>query len=144
MVTILDTESFNKEILKAKIDAALAANYRPFEYTNASYEAFSKALEAAKDVYNTPNATRQACAKAASDLDIAIKALTKRATFTDTDPFIFPSRMGDTKVLEAEFAILDSSNATKPDSYVRIQKAEGLSNGAKVGWFEPEKNPNSI
>lgn len=135
-VVIADTEEFTKDALKAKIDEAKNANYVENQYTYETYQAFKDAMANAQKVYNMPNVSNQKYAEAAKTLDAAMHNLTKRTTFTENDPFIMPNRMNDKKVLEAEYAILDSSNAKNPDNYVRIEKDSNASNGSKVGWFE--------
>lgn len=136
-VVITDTEEFNKDALKAKIDEVINANYDASQYTHKSYQSLQEALAYAQKVYNMPNINNQKCAEAASALDNAVHGLVKRATFTQEDPFVLPSRVNDKKVLEAEYAILDSSHAKDPNQkYVRVVEDSSASNGAKVGWFE--------
>lgn len=57
-------------------------------------------------------------------------------TFTEQDPFLMPSVVGQTNKLEAEHMVLDSTGAAA-NKYIRIQIDASASGGKKVGWFEP-------
>ena len=57
-------------------------------------------------------------------------------TFTEQDPFLMPSVVGQTNKLEAEHMVLDSSGADSGKE-IRISDDANASGGKKIGWFEP-------
>lgn len=61
----------------------------------------------------------------------------KGETYTEDDPFQFPTVTGKSRKLEGEYMILDGTEATPSTSYVRVSTDANASNGKKIGWFEP-------
>lgn len=137
-VVIADTESYSKADLEKKVEEVEKANYQETLYTTKSYQALQDALKQAKKVLKSAHPSLEDVAKASSALDVAVASLTKREVFSAEDAFVMPKIKGTKKTVEAEYFILDSSNATdKEKKYVRIQSDDKASNGKKVGWFEP-------
>lgn len=135
-ITIADTESYDRQQLLNKIEEVENAGYQESLYTTVSYQAYADALKAAKEAAKKANLSREEAAKACASLDAAVASLTKRSIFTEKDRLQLPKVKGRSTTVEAEYFVLDASKAQQGKE-VRIQLDTSASNGAKVGWFEP-------
>ena len=131
-VNILDTESMTEEQLQGLIDSV--ADWRAETYIG-DWDAFTNALSAARLLLEgDPSAEQINTAYLA--LDSAKSALTKRAQYTEGDPFVLPTKEGQIVRAEAEFFELDASGAVNPSNYIRLTKDANCSNDTCINWFE--------
>lgn len=131
-VNILDTESMTKKQLQGLIDSV--ADWRAETYIG-DWDAFTNALSAARLLLEgNPSAEQINTAYLA--LDSAKSALTKRTQYTEGDPFVLPTKEGQTVRAEAEFFELDASGAVNPSNYIRLTEDANCSNDTCINWFE--------
>lgn len=131
-VNILDTESMTVEQLQGLIDSV--ADWRAETYIG-DWDAFTNALSAARLLLEEdPSAEQINTAYLA--LDSAKSALTKRTQYTGGDPFVLPTKEGQTVRAEAEFFELDDSEAVNPSNYIRLTEDANCSNDTCINWFE--------
>lgn len=131
-VNILDTESMTKKQLQGLIDSV--ADWRAETYIG-DWDAFTNALSAARLLLEgDPSAEQINTAYLA--LDSAKSALTKRTQYTGGDPFVLPTKEGQTVRAEAEFFELDASGAVNPSNYIRLTGDANCSNDTCINWFE--------
>lgn len=133
-VTIMDSERISKEDITKLIGDT--SNLNSVHYTKDSWDSMMTAKLAAQRVVENADAGQAAIDKAYENLDKAIHDLEKRGIYTEEEPFVFPSRRGDTKLLEAEYFALDSQGAQQGKE-VRLGVGAWASNGEFIDWFDP-------
>lgn len=129
-ITILDDES--TQDLEDAI--ARANDLNDAHYMVDSWNAMLTAKAHAEDVLaNASSKTEAQIRSAASELNAAIDALVKRTGYTTDDPFIFPGRNEEPKLLEAEF--FDMHPVADDGKHVHVTDRAQASNGQEVNWF---------
>lgn len=128
----------NKTALKAVIDEA--ETKKQVDYTEDSWDAFEKALEAAKTVYNDSTATQDAVNAATDALNAAIAKLEKKPTIDSDDAIgailpLLPALGSDTQVT---FPFNDVSKADWYYNSVRSAWYNGLIDGVTANEFRPD------
>lgn len=127
-VIIKDLDTFTKADLQRLYDTY--ATYQE-ELYKSGWQAFDKARAQAKIVLEKPDAAASDYGTAYAALDIAAANLSARDLYTKEDPYIFPSELGKTKVLEAEFSSLVNSGEGEAWP-LQISSADWASNGKFV------------
>lgn len=133
-----ETSEVNKTALKNVIDGA--ETKKQDDYTEDSWDAFEKALEAAKTVYNDSAATQDAVNAATDALNAAIAKLEKKPTIDSDDPIgsilpLLPALGSDTQVT---FPFNDVSKADWYYNSVRSAWYNGLIDGVTRYEFQPD------
>ena len=128
----------NKTALKNVIDEA--ETKKQVDYTEDSWGAFEKALEAAKTVYNDSTATQDAVNAATDALNAAIAKLEKKPTIDSDDAIgallpLLPAFGSDTQVT---FPFNDVSKADWYYNSVRSAWYNGLIDGVSRYEFQPD------
>ena len=133
-----ETSEVNKTALKNVIDEA--ETKKQVDYTEDSWDAFEKALEAAKTVYNDSTATQDAVNAATDALNAAIAKLEKKPTIDSDDVIgallpLLPALDSDTQVT---FPFNDFSKADWYYNSVRSAWYNGLIDGVTANEFRPD------
>ena len=133
-----ETSEVNKTALKNVIDEA--ETKKQVDYTEDSWDAFEKALEAAKTVYNDSTATQDAVNAATDALNAAIAKLEKKPTIDSDDAIgallpLLPALDSDTQVT---FPFNDFSKADWYYNSVRSAWYNGLIDGVTANEFRPD------
>ena len=133
-----ETSEVNKTALKNVIDEA--ETKKQVDYTEDSWDAFEKALEAAKTVYNDSTATQDAVNAATDALNAAIAKLEKKPTIDSDDAIgallpLLPALDSDTQVT---FPFNDVSKVDWYYNSVRSAWYNGLIDGVTANEFRPD------
>ena len=113
----------------AQADALIEAHYLPD-----SWAAMLTAKAHAQNVLENSSSMSETQIDAATNgLLSAIEALVKRTNYTTEDPFMFPGRNEEAKLLEAEF--FDMHPAVDDNKHIHVTEKAEASNGKEVNWF---------
>ena len=113
----------------AQADALIEAHYLPD-----SWAAMLTAKAHAQNVLENSSSMSETQIDAATNgLLSAIEALVKRTNYTAEDPFMFPGRNDEAKLLEAEF--FDMHPAVDDNKHIHVTEKAEASNGKEVNWF---------